>query len=63
MQQRWHECGSKQHALVEPQAAVDGDMIAMDGRQPACVQQWAADVACVQQRAAELHVCDSEQRQ
>jgi hypothetical protein len=35
----------------------------MDGRQPACVWQRAADVACVQQRAAERHVCDSMQRQ
>ncbi len=34
-----------------------------NGWQPACVQQQAVDVACVQQRAAERHVCDSMQRQ
>ncbi len=63
MQQRWRGCGSEQCALVEPQAAADGGMIAIDGRQPACVQQRATDVACVQQRAAEQRVCDSVQRQ
>ncbi len=63
MQQRRHGCGSKQHALVEPQAATDGGMIAMDGRQPVCVQQWAADVACMQQRAVERRVCNSVQQQ
>ncbi len=63
MQQRRRGCGSKQHALVEPQAAADGGMIAMDGRQPACVRQQAADVACVQQRAAERRVCNSMQQQ
>jgi hypothetical protein len=54
---------SKKRAMVEPQAAVDGGTIAMDGRQPACVQQRAADVACMQQHAVERHVCDSMQRQ
>jgi hypothetical protein len=63
MQQRQRGCDSKQRALVEPQAAADGGTIAMDGRQPACMRQRAADVACVQQRAAEGHVCDSMQRQ
>jgi hypothetical protein len=63
MQQRRCGCGSKQRALVEPQAAADGGTIAMDGRQSACVQQWAAGAACVQQRAAERHVCDSVQQQ
>ncbi len=43
--------------------AADGGMIAMDGRQPACVGQGAADAACVQQRAAERRVCNSVQRQ
>jgi hypothetical protein len=63
MQQRRHGCGSEQHVLVESQAAADRGTIAMDGRQPACVQQQAADVACVQQRAAERCVCESVQRQ
>ncbi len=63
MQLRWRGCGSKQRALVERQAAVDGGTIAMDGRQPACMRQWAADVVCMQQRAAEWRVCDSVQRQ
>ncbi len=63
MQQRQHGCGSEQHALVEPQAAADGGTIAMDGRQPACMRQQAADVACMQQRVAERRVCDSVQRQ
>jgi hypothetical protein len=63
MQQRRHGCGSEQRALVEPQAEADGGMIAMDGRQPACVRQRAADVVCMQQRAAEQHVCDSVQWQ
>ncbi len=54
---------SKQHALVEPQAAADGGTIAMDGRQPACMWQRAADVACMQQHAAERRVCGSVQRQ
>ncbi len=27
-------------------------MIAMDGIQPACMRQWAADATCMQQRAA-----------
>ncbi len=62
MQQRRRGCGSKQRACVEPQAAVDGGTIAMDGRQPACMRQWAADTACVKQRAAERCVCDSVQR-
>ncbi len=63
MQQRWRGCSSKQRALVELQAAADRGTIAMDGRQPACMRQWAADVVCVQQRAVERHVCDSVQRQ
>ncbi len=63
MQQRRRGCGSKQRALMEPQVAADGGMIAMDGRQPACVRQWAADVACVQQRAAEQRVCGNVQWQ
>ncbi len=63
MQQRRRGCGSKQGALVEPQAAADRGTIAMDGRQPACVRQWAADVACVQQRAAERRVCGNAQWQ
>ncbi len=54
MQQRRHGCGSKQRALVEPQAVADGGTIAMDGRQPACMRQRAADVACVQQHAADV---------
>ncbi len=62
MKQR-RRCGSEQHVLVEPQAAADEGMIAMDGRQPACVWQRAADVACEQQHAAEQHVCDSVQQQ
>jgi hypothetical protein len=63
MQQRGRGCGSKQCALVEPQAAADGGTITMDGRQPACVQQQAADVAFVQQRAAERRVCNRVHRQ
>ncbi len=63
MQQRRHGCGSEQRALVELQAAAEGGMITMDGRQPACVQQRAADVACMQQHAAEQRVCDSVQQQ
>ncbi len=63
MQQRRRGCGSKQRALVEPQVVADGGTITMDGRQPACVRQRAADVACVQQRAVERRVCDSVQRQ
>ncbi len=63
MQQLRRGCGSKQRALLEPQAAADGGTIAMDGRQPACMQQQAADVACMQQRAAEGCVCNSVQRQ
>jgi hypothetical protein len=63
MRQQWCGCGSKQHVLVEPQAAADRGTIAMDGRQPACVWQWAADAACVQQRAVEWRVCNSVQRQ
>ncbi len=34
------------------QALVAGGMIAMDGRQPACMRQWSTDVACVRQHAA-----------
>ncbi len=63
MQQQWRGCGSEERALVEPQVAADGGMIVMDGRQPVCMRQRAADVACVQQRAAERHVCNSLQRQ
>ncbi len=63
MQQRRRGCGSEQHALVGPQAAADGGLIAMDGRQPACMRQRAADVVCVQQRAAERRVCNSVQQQ
>jgi hypothetical protein len=36
---------------VWQQAAAAGGTIAMDGRQPACVQQWVADAACMQQHA------------
>ncbi len=61
MQQRRRRCGSEQRALVGPQALADGGTIAMDGRQPACMRQRAADVA--QQRAAERHVCNSVQWQ
>ncbi len=63
MQQRRGGCGSKQCALVEPQAAADGGTIAMDGRQPVYVHQQAADVECVQQCAAERSVCNSVQWQ
>jgi hypothetical protein len=56
-------CGIKQCALVESKAAADGGTIAMDGRQPACLWQRAADVVCVQQRAAERRVCNSAQQQ
>ncbi len=56
MQQRQRGCGSKQRACVQQQAASAGGMITMDGRQPACVRQWAADAACVQQRAV-VAVC------
>jgi hypothetical protein len=63
MQQRRCGCGSEQHELVELQVVADGGTIAMNGRQPACVRQRAADVACVQQHAAERRVCDSVQRQ
>ena len=62
MQQWRRRCGSEKRALVEPQAAADGGTIAMDGRQPACMRQRAADVACMQQCAAEQHVCNSVQR-
>ena len=63
MQQRRRGCGSKQHALVEPQAAANGGTIAMDGRQPACIEQWAVDVSCMQQRAAERRVSGNVQWQ
>ncbi len=63
MQQQRCGCGSEQHALVEPQAVADGGTIAMDGRLSACVRQWAADVACAQQRAAERCVCGNVQWQ
>ncbi len=63
MQQRQRGCGSMQREFVEPQVAADKGMIAIDGRQPACVRQWAADVVCMQQCAAEGGVCDSMQRQ
>jgi hypothetical protein len=50
--QQWRrECGSKQHACVRQLAAVAGGTITMDVRQPACMQQRAADAACVQQHA------------
>ncbi len=52
MQQRWRGCGSKQGACVRQQAAAAGEMITMDSMQPACVRQWAADAACLQQHAA-----------
>ncbi len=52
MQQWQLGCGSKQCACVRQQAAAAGGMIAMDGMQPACVWQWAADAACMQQCAA-----------
>jgi hypothetical protein len=51
--QQWHRgCGSKQRACVRQQAAAAGGMIAMDGKQPACMWQWTTDAACVQQHAA-----------
>ncbi len=62
MQQRRCGCGSKQRACAERQAVVDGGAIAMDGRQPVCVRQQAADAACVQQRAAERRVFNSMQQ-
>ncbi len=52
MQQRRHGCGSKQRACVRQQAVAAGGMIALDGMQPVCVRQWAADAACMQQHAA-----------
>ncbi len=52
MQQRWHGCNSKQRACVRQQVAAAGGMIAIDGMQPACMRQWAADAVCMQQRAA-----------
>ncbi len=52
MQQQWRGCGSEQHACARQQAAAAGGMIAMDGMQPACMRQWAADAACMQQCAA-----------
>ena len=48
---------------MEPQALADRGTITMDGRQPACVRQWAADVAWVQQHAAEWRVCGNVQWQ
>ncbi len=51
-QQRWRGCDSKQRACVRQQAAAAGGTIAMDGRQPAFMQQREADLACVRQRAA-----------
>ncbi len=51
--QQWRRgCGSEQRACVWQQAAAARGMIAMDGRQPACMQQRAADAVCVRQRAA-----------
>ncbi len=38
--------------VQQQQAAAAGGMIAMDGRQPACMRQWAADAVCVRQCAA-----------
>ncbi len=52
MQQQWRGCGSEQRACVRQQVAAAGGMIAMDDMQPACVRQWAADAACMQQGAA-----------
>jgi hypothetical protein len=37
---------------VRQQGAAAKGMIVMDGRQPACVRQWAADAVCVRQHAA-----------
>jgi hypothetical protein len=51
MQQQRRGCGSEQPACVRQQAAAAEGKVAMDGMQPACVQQWAADAACMQQRA------------
>jgi hypothetical protein len=51
-QQQRRGCGSEQRACVRQQAVSAGGTITMDGRQPACVRQWAADAACMQQRAA-----------
>jgi hypothetical protein len=51
--QQWRRgCSSEQRACVRQQAAAAGGTIAMDGRQPACVRQRAADAVCMQQRAA-----------
>ncbi len=51
-QQQWHGSGSKQRACVWQQAVAARGRIAMDGRQPACMRQWAADATCMRQRAA-----------
>ncbi len=61
-QQRRRGCGSKQHACVWQQAAAAGGMIAMDGRQLACMRQWAADAACMQQCAAAAAAACVQQR-
>ncbi len=53
MQQQRRGCGSEQRACVRQQAAAAGGMIAMDGRQPACLRQRAADAACMRQWAAD----------
>ncbi len=37
---------------MQQQVAATRGMIGMDGRQPACMQQQAADAACMRQRAA-----------
>ncbi len=37
---------------MQQQAAAAGGMITMEGRQPAYVWQWAADVVCMRQCAA-----------
>ena len=52
MQQRRRGCSSMQRACVRQQAAAARGMIAMDSRQPACMQQWAVDAVCMQQHAA-----------
>ncbi len=39
----------QQAACERQQAAEAGGMIAMDGMQPECMRQWAADAACMQQ--------------
>ncbi len=50
-QQRQRGCGSEQRACVWQQAAAAGGTIAMNGRQPACMRQKAADAVCMRQHA------------